>query len=129
MKINKYSTQFIDSLDIVSLEKTLKSEYLTQGDSVTKFENNLSKFTKSKYTLTVNSATSALHLACLSLDLKKNDIVWTSPNSFVSSSNCALYCQAKLDFVDIDINTFNLSVSELKIKLIKAKKINAFLRY
>ena len=117
MKISKYSTQFIDKLDFVSIKKTLKSKNLSQGESVIKFENELSKFTKSKYSLSLNSATSALHVACLSMDLKKNDIVWTTPISFVSSANCALYCQSKIDFVDIDLSTFNISIEKLREKL------------
>ncbi len=122
MTINKYSTQFIDNIDISAVKKSLTSEYITQGTYNKIFEQNLSKHTKSKYSLVLNSATSALHVACLSLNLKKNDIVWTSVNSFVASSNCALYCGAKVDFIDIDINTFNISIEFFKQKLKKAKK-------
>lgn len=122
MTINKYSTQFIDDIDISAVKKSLTSEYITQGTYNKIFEQNLSKYTKSKYSLVLNSATSALHVACLSLNLKKNDIVWTSVNSFVASSNCALYCGAKVDFIDIDTNTFNISIEFLKQKLKKAKK-------
>jgi dTDP-4-amino-4,6-dideoxygalactose transaminase len=74
------------------------------------------------YGVAVNSATSALHIACLSLGLGKGDWLWTSPNSFVASANCGLYCGAKIDFVDIDIQTYNLSARELEKKLIQANK-------
>ena len=80
--------------------------------------------TWAKFALAVNSGTSALHIACLSLGLTKNDWVWTSPISFVASSNCALYCGARVDFVDIDLKTYNMSVKSLEDKLIIAKKHN-----
>jgi UDP-4-amino-4,6-dideoxy-N-acetyl-beta-L-altrosamine transaminase len=76
-----------------------------------------------KYATAVNSATSALHIACLALGIGKDDLVWTSPNSFVASANCAVYCGAKIDFVDIDPRTYNLSAEKLEEKLINAKKI------
>ena len=117
-----YSRQSIDNSDIASVNKVLKSDYLTTGPQTKKFENLLSKYCKSKYSVVVNSATSALHIACMALNLKKNDILWTSPISFVASANCGLYCGAKIDFVDIDIKTFNISISKLKQKLITAKK-------
>ena len=78
------------------------------------FESRISEKVGSNYGVAVNSATSALHLACLALDLKKNDIVWTTPISFVASANCALYCGAKIDFVDIESSTGLMSVKELK---------------
>ena len=96
-----YSKQTIDENDIESVIKTLKSEYLTQGPQVEIFENEISKKLSAKYAA-VNSGTSALHLACLALGIKKDDFVWTSPISFVASANCALYCGADIDFVDID---------------------------
>ena len=119
-----YSTQTIEKKDIKSVIKVLSSKFLTQGPKVSEFESKLKLFVKSKHAVASNSATSSLILACLALGIKKNDIVWTSPNSFVSTANCAVHCGAKIDFVDIDKNTFNISIEKLKIKLIKAKKAN-----
>ena len=84
----------------------------------------ISNYCKSKYAVAVNSATSALHIAYKALDLKTGDMAWTSPNTFVASSNCVLYCDAKIDFVDIDPLTGNISIEKLEEKLIKAKKEN-----
>tara|TARA_Y200000002_G_scaffold373144_1_gene371818 strand:- start:13390 stop:14550 length:1161 start_codon:yes stop_codon:yes gene_type:complete len=123
-KIIPYSRQFIDKNDISSVIKILKSDMLTQGDGVLLFEKEISKYTGAKYASSFNSATSALHAACHALDVKKGDIVWTSPISFVASANCALYCGGTIDFVDINIDTYNISVSSLKKKLSEAKKIN-----
>ena len=117
-----YTRQSIDNSDIKKVVKTLKSNYLTQGSTVEKFEKSVCEYTNCKYSVAVNSATSALHLACLALGLKKNDYLWTVPNSFVASANCALHCNAKIDFVDIDINNFNISVRYLETKLKLAKK-------
>ena len=89
-----YSRQAIDKKDINSVQKVLKSNFLTQ-DLWSQNLKKISKFVKSKYAVAVNSATSGLHIACLSLGLKKGEILWTTPNSFVASSNCALYCGAK----------------------------------
>ena len=119
-----YGKQNITDQDITSVIEVLRSDYLTQGPVVPNFEKSLAKYAKSKYAVAVNSATSALHIACLSLGLKKGDILWTSPISFVASSNCALYCGADVDFVDIDPQTYNMSTSQLEKKLIKAKKLN-----
>ena len=121
MKILPYAQQSIDKNDIKKVVQVLKSNFLTQGPKVFEFEKAVKKYVNSKYAVAVNSATSALHIACLALDLKKNDLVWTSTNSFVASSNCALYCNAKIDFVDIDPKTFNISTDKLEAKLIKAK--------
>lgn len=118
-----YSRQSIDDKDIKEVIKILKSDYLTTGPIVPKFEKKICEITKSKFGVSVNSATSALHIACLSLGLKKNDIVWTSPNSFVASANCALYCDAKIDFVDIG-DDLNIDIKLLEKKLIIAKKKN-----
>ena len=117
-----YSRQSINSSDIKNVSKVLKSDYLTTGPKIEEFEKKINLFCGSKYSLVVNSATSALHLGCLSLGLKRNDLVWTSPVSFVATSNCALYCGAKIDFVDIDLDTFNISLRLLEIKLKKSKK-------
>ena len=119
-----YAKQSINQDDIDQVIETLQSDFLTQGPKVEKFENELSKYVGVKYAVSTNSATSALHISCMALELKKNDTVWTSPISFVASSNCALYCGANIDFVDIDPLTFNLCNKKLKEKLILAKKQN-----
>lgn len=119
-----YGRQNINQNDIDNVISVLRSDFLTQGPVVKTFEKDLAFFAKSKYAVAVNSATSALHIACLSLGLKKGDILWTSPISFVASSNCALYCGADVDFVDIDPQTYNMSTSQLEKKLVKAKKLN-----
>ena len=118
----KYSKQYIDKSDINSVLSVLKSDYLTQGPLVIKFEDSVSKKIKSKYSVAVNSATSALHISCLALGLGNGDVLWTVPNTFVASANCGLYCGANIDFIDIDIKTFNICFNELEKKLINAKK-------
>ena len=123
-KIIPYAKQNVSNEDIKKVVKTLKSDFITQGKNNQDLEKKICKFTSSKFSVAVNSATSALHISCLSLELKKNDLVWTSPISFVASANCALLANAKIDFVDIDPNTYNISTIELKNKLIKAKKNN-----
>ena len=117
-----YSRQSINKKDIEAVSTVLKSDFLTTGPKIQEFEKKLKKNFLSKYSVAVNSATSALHIACMSLDLKKNDYLWTTPISFVASANCALYCDANIDFVDIDKDTFNISISELKNKLKKTPK-------
>tara|TARA_B110000305_G_scaffold152332_1_gene168943 strand:+ start:658 stop:1806 length:1149 start_codon:yes stop_codon:yes gene_type:complete len=120
----RYSEQNIDHKDISNVIKTLKSDLITTGPEVPKFEKSLAKKVNSKYCVVFNSATSALHSACLALGLKKNDWLWTSANSFVASANCGLYCGAKIDFIDIELETFNIDLQKLEIKLEKAKKKN-----
>ncbi len=117
-----YGRQNISDTDINSVIKVLKSDWLTQGAMVPAFESELCKLTRAKYSVVVGNATMALHLACLALDLGKDDILWTSPNTFVASANCARYCGADVDFVDIDIATGNMSISALKTKLEHATK-------
>ena len=117
-----YSRQSINKKDIEAVSAVLKSDFLTTGPKIQEFEKKLKKNFFSKYSVAVNSATSALHIACMSLDLKKNDYLWTTPISFVASANCALYCDASIDFVDIDKDTFNIFISELKNKLKKTPK-------
>jgi UDP-4-amino-4,6-dideoxy-N-acetyl-beta-L-altrosamine transaminase len=117
-----YGKQDINQADIEAVIAVLKSDFLTQGPQVPLFEKNISNYCDAQYGVAVNSATSALHIACLALGLGKGDWLWTSPNSFVASANCGLYCGAKVDFVDIDPKTYNLSVEELKKKLIQAKE-------
>ncbi len=119
-----YSKQTIDASDIKEVVKVLRSDFITQGPKVLEFEHKISNFCGAKFAISTNSATSALHVACLSLGLKKGDTVWTSPNSFVASSNCALYCGAKIDFVDIDLATHNLCPIKLEEKLKKIKNKN-----
>lgn len=112
-----YSRQSINKNDIKSVSAVLKSDFLTTGPKIQEFEKKLTSIFSSKFSVAVNSATSALHIACMALNLKKNDYLWTTPISFVASSNCGLYCGAKIDFVDIDKETFNISISELENKL------------
>jgi len=117
-----YGKQDINQSDIDAVVEVLNSDFLTQGDKTKLFESSISSYTKSEYSVAVNSATSALHIACLALNLKKGDWLWTSPNSFVASANCGLYCGAKVDFVDIELSTYNMCEEALEVKLIKAKK-------
>lgn len=119
-----YSTQSIDKKDIFSVIKALKSDKLTQGKINLNFENRIAKFTNSKYCLTTNSASSGLLLACKALDLKKNDIAWTVPNTYAATANAILHAGLKVDFVDIDLKTYNISIEKLEIKLKSAKKKN-----
>ncbi len=95
----------------------MRSEFLTQGARVSEFENFFIDYHQCGYAVAVSSATAGLHLGCLALGIKPGDIVWTSPNSFVASANCALYCGASIDFVDIDSATRNMSLKSLKEKL------------
>ena len=115
-----YGKQNIDQNDINEVINVLSSNYLTQGPLVGEFENNICDKLSPEYAIAVNSATSALHIACMALGINENDIVWTSPNSFVASANCALYCGAKVDFVDIDLKTGLISIDKLKKKLEEA---------
>jgi UDP-4-amino-4,6-dideoxy-N-acetyl-beta-L-altrosamine transaminase len=117
-----YGKQEITKHDIESVVSVLKSDFLTQGPLVPQFEQAITQFCGSKYAIAVNSATSALHIACLALGLGDGDWLWTSPITFVSSANCGLYCGAKVDFVDIDPTTYNLSPQALEEKLIEAEK-------
>jgi UDP-4-amino-4,6-dideoxy-N-acetyl-beta-L-altrosamine transaminase len=119
-----YGRQNIDENDISSVVNVLKGDFITQGDKVPEFEKLIAEKFSCKYAIAVNSATSALHIACLALEVGDNDIVWTTANSFVASSNCALYCGAQIDFIDIDISTYNLSLEKLEEKLLEAKKAN-----
>ena len=117
-----YGRQDISEADIQAVVEVLKSDFLTQGPTVPNFEKAVADYCEVKYPFAVNSATSALHIACLALGVGKGDLVWTSPITFVASANCALYCGADVDFVDIDVLTYNMSVSVLEDKLIKAFK-------
>ena len=117
-----YGRQDISKEDIDEVVETLQSDFLTQGPKVPVFEKIVSDYCGVKHGVSVNSATSALHIACMALDLGKDDWLWTSPNSYVASANCGIYCGAKVDFVDIDPLTYNMSTSALEDKLIKARK-------
>ncbi len=119
-----YARQDIIQEDIDAVVEVLKSDMLTQGPMVPKFEDSVSKYVGVNHAVATNSATSALHIACLALDIKKDDVVWTSAITFVASANCALYCGAKVDFVDIDPSTYNMCTSKLEEKLENAKKNN-----
>jgi UDP-4-amino-4,6-dideoxy-N-acetyl-beta-L-altrosamine transaminase len=116
-----YGKQEITQQDIDSVVEVLKSDFLTQGPQVPLFEESIKRAVDAKYALAVNSATSALHIACLALGVGKDDVVWTTPITFVASANCALYCGADIDFVDIDSNTYNLCAEKLELKLAHAK--------
>lgn len=122
MKIIPYGRQWIEEKDIRAVVNVLKSDYLTQGPVIEQFESAVAEYCGVKYAVAVSSGTSALHIACLAAKLGKGDILWTSPNTFVASANCALYCDAKPDFVDIDPHTYNISVDAMKAKLYEAKK-------
>lgn len=117
-----YGRQDISETDIQAVVDVLRSEFLTQGPAVPAFEESIAQYCGVVHTVAVNSATSALHIACLALGVRKGDVVWTSPITFVASANCALYCGADVDFVDIDPRTYNLSVERLEKKLAQAKK-------
>ncbi len=117
-----YGRQNISEADIASVVETLQSDWLTQGPAIEKFELALSNYTGASHAVAACNATAALHLACRALDLKHGDILWTSPNTFVASANCALYCGASVDFVDIDPITYNMSPEALEQKLKIAEK-------
>lgn len=117
-----YGKQNVSEDDIKAVINVLKSDWLTQGPVVPEFESAMAKLVNCKYAVAANSATSSLHLACRALEIGVGDIVWTSPISFVASSNCALYCGASVDFVDIDLQTYNMDVMKLEKKLASAKK-------
>tara|TARA_R100001440_G_scaffold10656_7_gene19467 strand:- start:37379 stop:38539 length:1161 start_codon:yes stop_codon:yes gene_type:complete len=120
-----YGKQHITQSDIDAVVNVLTSDFLTQGPMIPAFEKAVSQKVGAKHALAVNSATSALHIACLALGLGKGDWLWTTPVTFLASANCGLYCGAKVDFVDIDPKTYNISVVELQRKLEKAAKDNA----
>ena len=117
-----YGRQDITQADIDAVVEVLKSEFLTQGPKVPEFEQQVAKHVGARYASAVNSATSALHIACMALDLGPEDWLWTSPNTFVASANCGIYCGAKVDFVDIDSSTYNLCPDALEQKLIQARE-------
>ena len=116
-----YGKQNINQDDIDAVVDVLNSDFLTQGPQVPRFEEIIADQVASKYAVAVNSATSALHIACMALELGRGDWLWTSPNTFVASANVGLYCGAKVDFVDINPKTYNICPEALERKLIEAK--------
>ncbi|WP_276785446.1 UDP-4-amino-4,6-dideoxy-N-acetyl-beta-L-altrosamine transaminase [Thalassolituus oleivorans] len=120
-----YGKQDITQGDIDAVIEVLGSDFLTQGPVVPRFEELVKTSVGAGFSVAVNSATSALHIACLALDLGPGDRLWTSPITFVASANCALYCNASVDFVDIDPTTYNLCPQALEQKLIAAELAGA----
>jgi UDP-4-amino-4,6-dideoxy-N-acetyl-beta-L-altrosamine transaminase len=119
-----YGRQDINQADIEAVIEVLKSDFLTQGPMVPMFEKAITEYCQARFGVATNSATSALHIACLALELGPGDYLWTSPNTFVASANCGLYCGAEVDFVDIDPRTYCMSADALEQKLIEADKQN-----
>jgi len=116
-----YARQDISQDDIQAVVDVLQSNWLTQGPAIGRFETAVAAYCGAKYAVAVNSATSALHIACLAVGLGRGDVLWTSPNTFVASANCGLYCGAAVDFVDIDPLTYNMSATQLENKLLVTK--------
>lgn len=116
-----YGRQNINDDDIDAVVSILRSDWLTQGPAVEKFERVIADYCHAKYAVAVNSATSALHISCLAAGLSQGDSLWTSPNTFVASANCALYCGANPDFVDINPCSYNLDADSLEKKLVSAQ--------
>jgi UDP-4-amino-4,6-dideoxy-N-acetyl-beta-L-altrosamine transaminase len=123
-----YGRQSIDQSDIDAVVEILKSDFLTQGPAVPRFEAEVAGYCGAAEAVAVNSATSALHLACRALGVGPGDLLWTSPITFVASANCGLYCGADVDFVDIDPRTYNLSADALERKLRDARRRGALPR-
>ena len=119
-----YSKQFIDNDDISHVGKVLSSNYITTGPKIIQFENKIKNLINVKFATSTSSGSAALHIACKALGIKKGDLVWSSPITFISTLSGAIHCGANIDFVDIDSETFNISISKVEDKLIKAKQIN-----
>ncbi len=117
-----YGRQNVTDEDVEEVISVLRSDFLTQGPVIPEFEKQLCEYTNVKFSVAVNSCTSALHISCLALGLKKGDVLWTSSITFVASANCALYCGAVVDFVDVEPETGLMSVKILEEKLIIAEK-------
>lgn len=122
MKPIPYGRQDIDEADIEAVLEALRSDWLTQGPTIRRFEEAVADYCGAPYAVGVSSGTAGLHLACRTAGLGPGDTLWTSPNTFVASANCALYCGAQVDFVDIDPKTYNLNVAALEEKLHQARK-------
>lgn len=119
-----YGKQSIDDEDVKAVEEVLRSDFLTQGPAVERFERAVADYCGAKYAVAVCNATAALHIACLSTGLGEGDLLWTSPITFVASANCGRYCGADVDFVDIDQKTYNMSVTALEEKLRRTRRDN-----
>jgi UDP-4-amino-4,6-dideoxy-N-acetyl-beta-L-altrosamine transaminase len=117
-----YGRQSISEDDIAAVSEVLRSDWLTQGPAIERFEKAVAARCGASYAVAVSSATAALHIACLAAELGPSDLLWTSPNTFVASSNCGLYCGATVDFSDINSRTYNLSIVALQEKLEKSPK-------
>ena len=117
-----YGKQSISAADVQAVVDVLSSDWLTQGPVIEQFEQAIAKYCGAQHAVAVSNATAGLHIACMALGLGPGDRLWTSPNTFVASANCALYCGAEVDFVDIDPDTLNMSVSALTTKLEAAEK-------
>lgn len=122
MKIIPYGKQWLNEEDISAVVNVLRSDWLTQGPYVEEFEKAVAEYCGARYALAVSNGTAALHVACLAAGLGKGDILWTSPNTFVASANCALYCGARPDFIDINPVTYNMSIEALTDRLREAAK-------
>lgn len=122
MKLIPYGKQDICDDDIRAVVDVLKSDWITQGPAIERFEQVVAEYCGARYAVAVSSGTAALHIACLAIGLQPGDVLWTSPNTFVASVNCGLYCGAKVDFVDINPQTYNMSVKTLEQKLEAAKR-------
>jgi UDP-4-amino-4,6-dideoxy-N-acetyl-beta-L-altrosamine transaminase len=117
-----YARQSISEADIEAVAAVLRSDWLTQGPRIAQFEESMAAYCDARHAVAVANGTAALHLACLALDLGPGDLLWTSPNTFAASANCARYCGADVDFVDIEPRTYNISVPALEAKLARAKR-------
>lgn len=122
MDVIPYGKQWINEEDIQSVIDVLRGDWLTQGPTIERFERAVAEYCGAQYAVAVSNATAGLHLACLAAGLGPGDRLWTSPNTFVASANCALYCGAQVDFVDIDPRTYNMDVRALATKLSRAEK-------
>ncbi|MEW5878967.1 MAG: UDP-4-amino-4,6-dideoxy-N-acetyl-beta-L-altrosamine transaminase [Pseudomonadota bacterium] len=119
-----YGRQSIDDADVAAVVEVLRSDWLTQGPAIERFESAVAEYTGARHACAVANATAALHLACLALELGPGKRLWTSPNTFLASANCGRYCGAEVDFVDIDPRSYNLSVERLEEKLARAAREN-----
>lgn len=122
MQIIPYGRQSISDDDIAAVVEVLKSDWLTQGPLIERFETAVAQYCGAKYAVAVSNGTAALHVACMAAGLQAGDTLWTSSNTFVASANCGLYCGSDVDFVDIDPNTYNMSVEQLEMRLQEAKQ-------
>lgn len=119
-----YGRQDISEQDIATVIEVLRSDCITQGPAIDRFEQAVADYCGVQYAVAVSSATAGLHIACLAAGLQAGDWLWTSPNTFVASANCGLYCGANVDFVDIDSRTYNLSATQLEQRLFQASQTN-----